>query len=619
MHPARSGLSLPVGLALTALPLALGAAMFAATSPTTGSTRGVSTLPAVQHPVGNPPTEAKRVLGKALFFEEQLSTDNTVSCASCHQHDFGGADPRVALTPGFDGVLGNGDDIRGSPGVIAQNADRDYEPSPVFGVTPQITGRAANPVINAAFFPELFWDGRAGGAFTDPLTGEVLLTEHAALESQAVGPPVDSIEMAHADRDWSQVSAKLAHARPLALATNLPADLSSEVLDARTYPELFRRAFGDPAITPARIAMALGVYQRTLISDDTPWDRFIAGDPDALTPAQARGWQVFQSNAGRCDQCHTPPLFTDNSYRNIGVRPIIEDTGRQQVTGDPADAGRFKVPGLRNSGLKRTYFHTGRQPTVDLVLTFYSGNGQDQENIDPLVPGISLNPGQRADLADFVRNGLLDTRVRDGQFPFDAPDLFFRQGAPLNPVLLPGAGRPDSTGLTPNIIARTPPLIGTDDFRIGVSNVAPGAIATLVMSATAPANGRISPDTIIATVEATDAAPGEPCATAHWPIPPQAALDGEVRYLQWRVEDPALAEPALSRVVRVTFLCGFGDCQTGCAADIDRNGRIDFFDITGFLARYNAQDPSVDFEPPLGTLNFFDLTGFISLYNAGCP
>jgi hypothetical protein len=365
--------------------------------------------------------------------------------------------------------------------------------------------------------------------------------------------------------------------------------------------------------------MALSVYQRTLISDDTPWDRFMAGDPDALTPAESRGWQVFQSGAARCDQCHTPPLFTDNSYRNIGIRPIIEDTGRQQVTGDPADAGRFKVPGLRNAGLKRTQFHTGRQPSVDFVITFYNGNGQDQENIDPLIPGINLDAAQRNDLSAFVKTGLLDARVRDGEFPFDSPDLFFRQGAPLNPVLLPGAGRPDSQGLTPNIIARTPPLVGSDDFKIGVSNIAPDAVATLVMSATAPANGQISPDTVIATVQATGDGPNDARATAHWPIPPQAALDGQVRYFQWRVDDPAQSEPALSRVVRVTFFCGFGDCQTGCPADIDRNGRIDFFDITAFLNRYNAQDPSIDFEPPLGMLNFFDLTAFISFYNAGCP
>ena len=595
-------------------PFAGGAWMFQAT----GSGRGQSTLPPVPVPDGNPITEEKRLLGKILFFDEQLSTDNTVSCASCHQHSVAGADPRIALTnPGPDGILGNADDIRGSLGVLLQDIDTDYESHPVYNFSPQVTNRAANSVINSAFATELFWDGRAAQTFTDPLTGQVVLTEHAALESQAVQPPLDTIEMAHHGRDWPQVTGKLAHARPLALASNLPPDISAGILDARTYPELFRRAFGDPAITPARIAKALATYQRTLISDQTPWDAYVAGDLTAMTEAQIRGWQVFQSGTARCADCHTPPLFTDNSFRNIGIRPVLEDPGRQLVTGDPDDAGRFKVPGLRNSILKRTFMHTGRLSNLDVVITFYAGNGQNQDNLDPLVPDIQVTAAERADLVAFLAGGLTDPRVRDGVFPFDAPDLFFRPGATPNPTLMPGAGRPDSQGRTPTIIARTPPLIGTDDFRVGVTNIAPGANATLVASWNPPVNGEIAPDITVATVTAsTDPAPA---ATAHWPIPFARVLDGKVRYLQWRVEDPNQTSPALSRVVRITYLCGFGDCETGCPADLDRNNRVDFFDITTFLTLYNQQAPGADLAEPLGVFNFFDLATFIDDFSTGCP
>jgi cytochrome c peroxidase len=611
--PSHDTAARPFALAALVAPLTIGAFMFHVT----GDTRGVSALPPVPVPAGNPITEDKRVLGKALFYEQQLGSDNTVACASCHAQTTAGADARIAFHPGFDGIFGNNDDVRGSPGVVAQDADADYRPDTAFGLNPQVTARSAPPMINAAFSEELFWDGRAQPVFTDPTTGQVVLTEHAALESQSVNPPTDAVEMAHADRDWDQIAARLAHARPLALASDLPPDLAQAVLDARTYPELFRRAFGDPAITPARIAMALGTYQRTLIADQTPWDAFMAGDTSALTPAEQRGWNVFQSGAARCDQCHVPPLFTDGTYRNIGLRPVGHDAGRQNVTGDPADAGRFKVPGLRNAGLKRSFMHTGQLATLDLVVLFYANSAHNNDNLDPLMNGIQLNAGQQADLVAFLDRGLTDPRVEQGLFPFDAPDLFNAPGTTTNPVLFPG-GRPDSQGRVPLMVARTPPLIGSDEFKLGLGNVAPGATATLVMSLNAPVAGVITPDTVIATVNASTG-PGDPAATVYWPIPGTPLLDGQIRYFQWRVDDPNQAQPALSRVARATLVCGFGDCATGCPADLDRNLRLDFFDITRFLTLYNQQDPNADLAEPLGVFNFFDLAEFIGLYTAGCP
>ncbi|RMH24798.1 MAG: hypothetical protein D6692_12125 [Planctomycetota bacterium] len=613
MPKIRPGRAVPAA-ALLAAPAALGLAMFRATA----DTRGGSLLPDVVPPSGNPITEEKRVLGKILFYEEQLSTDNTTACATCHQFDAGGADKRIARNPGPDGVEQTPDDILGSFGVIRQNAERAYSHDGVFGFDRQITARSAPPVVNAALSFELFWDGRASDVFMDPITDEPLLVGFAALESQSVAPPRNTVEMAHADRDWASIAAKLAHARPLALTRDVPPDMRDAVLDARTYPELFERAFGDPEITPARIAMALATYQRTLISDQTPWDRFILGDPTAMTPQEQRGWQVFINE--RCTICHVPPIFTDNTFRNIGLRPIAEDRGRENVTGDQFDAGKFKVPGLRNVGLKSTFMHTGGLTSLTEVIDFYSGDDHFLENIDPFIPGINISPQDRVDLVEFLRTGLTDPRVAQRAFPFDGPSLFFNADAPSHGIdIVPGTGRPDSTGRVPAIVAWSPPLIGSDDFKIGLYEVAQGSPATLVGSTNPPTGPAISPDFIIAQTTAVDPAGSDGAATAFWPIPFSPALDGQVYYLQWQVADTAQTEPALSEVVRVEFFCGFGDCATGCLPDFNRDQALTFQDIVDFLDAYTAGDRAADLAAPVGTFNFFDIATFISAYSNGCP
>ena len=613
MPKIRPGRALPAA-ALFVAPAALGLAMFRATA----DNRGGTLLPDVVPPAGNPITEEKRVLGKILFYEEQLSTDNTTACATCHQFDAGGADKRIARNPGPDGVGQTPDDIFGSFGVIRQGADRSYAYDGVFGLGRQITDRAAPTVVNAALSFELFWDGRASDVFMDPLTDEPLLVGFASLEAQSVAPPQNTVEMAHADRDWASISAKLAHARPLALTTEVPPDMRDAALQARTYPELFERAFGDPEITPARIAMALATYQRTLISDQTPWDRFILGDADAMNPQQIRGWEAFVNE--RCTLCHVPPLFTDNTFRNIGLRPIEEDRGRENVTGDPFDGGKFKVPGLRNVGLKASYMHTGGLATLAEVVDFYAGDDHFLENIDLFIPGINISPEDRADLTEFLRTGLTDQRVAQRLFPFDGPRLFFDEDGPSRGVeTLAGTGRPDADGRLPAIVAWAPPLIGSDDFKIGLHNVPPGASAVLVGSTLPPSGDAIDPELIIAETTATGPDDAEHAATAFWPIPFSPALDGQVYYLQWQVAGGAQSEPALSEVVRVEFFCGFGDCATGCLPDFNRDQSLNIEDITAFLDAYTAGDRAADLAAPVGVFNFFDIAAFISAYSTGCP
>jgi len=151
-------------------------------------------LPPPPQPPGNPVTTAKANLGKALFWDEQLSSTRTMACGSCHQATRGGSAPRSVLLsahathPGIDGVRGTPDDILGSPGVILNQPEGSFAWSPVFGLDEQVTGRLAPSFINAAYAPLLFWDGRAGQTFLDPQTGAVVLSNGGALENQAAGP-----------------------------------------------------------------------------------------------------------------------------------------------------------------------------------------------------------------------------------------------------------------------------------------------------------------------------------------------------------------------------------------------------------------------------------------------
>jgi cytochrome c peroxidase len=607
--PSRSSLAPFFAIAGIAAPAALGVAMFSATGP-----RG-TLLPDVPFPIGNPLTEDKRVLGKILFYEEQLSTDNTVACATCHAQTAGGADRRRVRQPGPDGILNTPDDIFASPGVINQDAQLDYAAHPVFGLNRQVTNRAAPSVINAAFFLELFWDGRINDTFINPQTGEPLLVGFAALENQAVNPPLATDEMAHHDRDWPQITAKLAHARPLALASDIPPDMADAVLAARTYPELFRRAFGDGEITPARIAMAIATYERTLVADQTPWDAWILGDATALTTQQIRGWNAFE--AVRCTECHLPPLFTDGGFANIGLRPISEDRGRQNVTGLFADRGKFKSPGLRNVGIKSSYMHNGQFTDLLAVVNFYASPKPFPENVDGFA-NVNLNLQQRADMAAFLENALTDPRVANGQFPFDAARLYFNPANPTNPAVQAGTGRPLSSGAQPRMIAITPPLIGTDDFRVGLTDVPQAAQAVLHISFNAPVDGQVAPDTVLGPFTASHPDGLAASATAHWPIPFSPILDGRTVHMQWVVDDPASEQPALSPIASATLLCGFGDCATGCLADINRDQNLDFFDITQFLTLYNQQAPGADLAEPLGVFNFFDLAAFLDAFAAGC-
>ena len=437
-------------------------------------------LPPQPVPAQNPITPQKTILGKLLFWEEQMSSNNRVACGTCHTFGVGGGDTRRVVHPGPDLVTPSPDDSFGSPGLIRSNASNAYLPDATFGLNIQVTRRASPSFLNAAWFPELFWDGRARTNFIDPDTGVTTIPNGGALENQALGPIVASNEMAHDARTFFEATTKLVDVKPMALATNLPVDMAAAIAGGVTYPQLFAAAFGTPNITAGRIAFAIATYERTLIPNQTPYDAFIAGNTAALTPQQQNGRNIFNGPA-RCNLCHTPGLFSDGQFRNLGLQPIAFDNGRQGVTGLVQDGGKFKVPSLRNVGLRTSFMHNGQFTTLPQVFGFYlGGGGPNLLNKDGLlIPLQGVGPQQANDLINFIQNGLTDPRVAAGTGPFTRPTL--------RATLLPpggfqyGLGSPGTGNRVPNHLAEVPANIGNVDFKLGVGNARGGAAATLLV------------------------------------------------------------------------------------------------------------------------------------------
>jgi cytochrome c peroxidase len=316
---------------------------------------------------------------------------------------------------------------------------------PVFGLNPQVTRRNSPSIYVSMFDDELFLDGRAGATFLDPIDGLTeLLTTNSALETQSVEPILSMVEMAKEGRTWSEVVAKLETATPLAIATFIPPDISAAITNNNSYPALFNAAFGDPSITPAKIAMAIATYERTLVPDQTPWDLYMNGDLQAMTQNQILGWELMRDETA-CTNCHTPPLFTDNNYWNIGVRPAAEDAGRMEVTTSGFDYGRFKTPTLRNVGLRTSLMHNGQVFNVKDAIDFYMANHHANRHTQfaEFQTGIPISGGGVTDdysgahvhmttaegeplqmpVLEFLTTALTDPRVANEEFPFDRPRL----------------------------------------------------------------------------------------------------------------------------------------------------------------------------------------------------
>ena len=168
------------------------------------------------------------------------------------------------------------------------------------------------------------------------------------------------------------------------------------------YRRMFKAAFGTPVITEDRILRAMAQFTGYIISSDSKYDQFKKGQA-TLTASEQNGYQLYQA---KCSSCHPEPMFTDYSYRNIGlpIDPELSDYGRMRITGKREDSLKFKVPSLRNVYLTANYMHDGRFNTLMQVLNHYSTGIHDGPTLDPLlVNKIPLTTGEETDLYNFLK------------------------------------------------------------------------------------------------------------------------------------------------------------------------------------------------------------------------
>lgn len=402
----------------------------------------------VTYPTENPYSWDKAILGKILFWEEQMSSDDTVACGTCHRSAAGGSDPRAGTSVTFPSAIGG---IHGAMGIRACTIGEDGEVVYTNAEdTVGVTKRKPPTYLDAMFAADLFWDGRALTQFTDPDTGEVAITTGGGLESQAVGPPLNSTEMACAERTWPDIHAKLEAARPLVKARDIPPDMLYALCARPSYPELFEAAFGDPAITTKRIAFAIATHERTLISNQTPYDRFQNGDPNAMTDQQQTGMNLF-AGKGRCQRCHAPPLFASGQFVNLGLinydspggdaggDVLHVDLGREELTGMLEDRGKFRTPTARNVGLREPqgvlHDGIGDGASLEELMAAYNNppkrDAHTDPRMDPAIEGnvLGLTGDEIGAINAFMREALTDPRVAAEEFPFDRPRLGTETGS----------------------------------------------------------------------------------------------------------------------------------------------------------------------------------------------
>jgi cytochrome c peroxidase len=168
------------------------------------------------------------------------------------------------------------------------------------------------------------------------------------------------------------------------------------------YKRMFKATFGNSIITEDKILKALAQFTGTVTSSDSKYDRYKRGDA-TFNASELSGYQLYQT---KCAVCHSEPMFTDYSYRNIGlpVDPELKDYGRMRVTGKSEDSLKFKVPSLRNANLTANYMHDGRFNTLLQVLNHYTAGIQNSPTLDPLlVNKISLTTTEKSDLISFLK------------------------------------------------------------------------------------------------------------------------------------------------------------------------------------------------------------------------
>jgi cytochrome c peroxidase len=511
-------------------------------------------------------TELEVALGKALFWDEQLSRDNTVSCGTCHSIAGGGTDGRPLAF-----ATNNG---RGSHGVIPQDNGGSYSstaPAPAFNDERRATGVIAPSMIGApAFAKRQFWDGRANEVFTD-LTGAVIpgFATNASLEMQAVLPPQDSSEMGHDATVWSQVNGKLNSARILDLATlsTVPPELAPFVAAGFTYGAAFDIVYGgDPqfggaiGVTRERAGLAIAHYERTLIPNQAPFDT------GPTTGAALNGFNIMVFSA--CFGCHaaatgTPVLNPTGGFVNP-LDQFMTDQQRHFNIGFPSAPGAtgaalgsfgVKTPTLRNITLHTNFGHNGRLVGVAQMLQFYNRQFPGATPVfplrDPATGGI-LTPAQLSDVQAFLTS-LVDPRVAAALPPFDRPDLYAERVPHQSnePAAYPGTPAVVN-GPVPNIIANVPLQDNDAQFKLGVRNApASSAFGVLGVAGPLPVPPPAGPIKLDPATLTTFVVPTNATGQATFPFGLIAGLPSGVFSAQWAVLDPVSGNFAFSNAAQV--------------------------------------------------------------------
>ena len=246
------------------------------------------------------------------------------------------------------------------------------------GVGGKRGGRQSPTVYNTAFNPFQFWDGRAG-----------------SLEEQAIGPIHNPVEMAETHESVVPKIAKI-----------------------KGYQEEFQKVFGT-GVSLQGIAEAIAAYERTIISTNSAFDKFVLGDQQAMGEDAQRGMALFKGK-GRCILCHNDFNFTDNRFHNLGVPqvgPMEEDLGRYYVTLRERDKGAFKTPTLRSITESAPYMHDGAFKTLEEVIDFFDKGGNANPQLSPLMKPLGLAPQEKADLVAFLK------ALTGEPIPFEFPKL----------------------------------------------------------------------------------------------------------------------------------------------------------------------------------------------------
>ncbi|KIC94042.1 cytochrome-c peroxidase [Flavihumibacter solisilvae] len=344
----------------------------------------ISALPETfESPAGNPTTAQKIELGRLLFYDPVLSGGNDVACATCHHPEFGYAES-LQLSIGVNGR-----------GLGEQRHFNSRNKIP-------FTKRNAQSLLNVAFSgidqegnyipaeAPMFWDLRAGG-----------------LEEQAMMPVRTLEEMrghGYGEEDITNEVAK-------------------RVGKIATYRKLFKSAFGtDEAVSVENISKALASFQRSLVANNSRFDRYMRGDKTAMSAREIEGMQLFISSG--CARCHSGPMLSDYKTHVLGVAESellsLPDSGFMK-------SFAFRTPTLRNLRFTRPYMHNGKIQTLNDVLTFYEDlPGKDlpnphvkKEQLDTLAGMVKVKFGDINTIVEFL-NTLNDEKY-DRKIPESVP------------------------------------------------------------------------------------------------------------------------------------------------------------------------------------------------------